>query len=173
MFELKDLPSYDTLQAFGARYGNPDVQGLQTWLIWASATQAMISAFEANLAQASGLSQTQFFVLLLLKRNPDGLSVGALADGVSVTSQTMTRVIDRMVGAQLCSRDVDPADARARLVKLTPGGEELLDKALPRHYAWVARLMQHFNAEERQMLSQFMLKLGQAGVLPGGQNEAG
>ncbi|MFT4190649.1 MAG: MarR family transcriptional regulator, partial [Comamonas sp.] len=110
MFELKDLPSYDTLQTFGARYGNPDVQGLQTWLIWASATQAMISAFEANLAQASGLSQTQFFVLLLLKRNPDGLSVGALADGVSVTSQTMTRMIDRMVGAGLCSRDVDPAD---------------------------------------------------------------
>ena len=167
MFELKDLPSYDTLEAFGGRYGNPDVQGLQTWLLWASATQEMISAFEANLARVSGLSQTQFFVLLLLKRNPDGLSVGALADGVSVTSQTMTRVIDRMVGAQLCSRDIDPADARARLVTLTSDGDALLGKALPNHYAWVAGLMRHFDAQERQMLNQLMLKLNQAGVLPG------
>ena len=76
MFELKDLPSYDTLERFGATYGNTDVQGLQTWLIWASATQEMLSAFEANLAHSCGLSQTQFFVLLLLKRNPDGLGVG-------------------------------------------------------------------------------------------------
>ncbi|VFR57275.1 Transcriptional regulator, MarR family [plant metagenome] len=172
MFELKDLPSYETLQAFGARYGNRDVKGLQTWLIWASATQEMVSAFEANLACACGLSQTQFFVLLLLKRNPDGLSVGALAEGVSVTSQTMTRVIDRMVGAELCSRGIDPSDARARLVKLTPAGDDMLGKALPSHYAWVADLMRHFDPEERQMLNQLMLKLHKAGVLPSNANQA-
>lgn len=165
MFELKDLPSYDTLQTFAARYGNPDVKGLQTWLIWASATQEMLSAFEANLARAGGLSQTQFFVLLLLKRNPHGLSVGALADGVSVTSQTMTRMIDRMVGADLCSRDIDPADARARLVKISPAGDTMLAKVLPSHYAWVAQLMSHFTEEERQMLNQLMFKLNKAGVL--------
>ncbi|AUL47469.1 MarR family transcriptional regulator [Bordetella trematum] len=165
MFELKDLPSYDTLERFGADYGNPDVQGLQTWLIWASATQEMLSAFEANLARFGGLSQTQFFVLLLLKRNPGGLSVGRLAEGVSVTSQTMTRVIDRMVGAGLCSRDVDPLDARARLVRLALQGDAALAQALPGHYAWVARLMGHFDADERQVLTRLMRKLGQPGVL--------
>ena len=167
MFELKDLPSYATLESFAALYGNPDVAGLQSWLIWSSATQEMLSAFEANLAHACGLSQTQFFVLLLLKRNIHGLSVGALADGVAVTSQTMTRVIDRMVGAGLCSRAIDPEDARARLVTITSTGEDMLGKALPRHYAWVAQLMKHFNAEERQMLNQLMLKLHKAGVLSG------
>ncbi|MDT8464592.1 MarR family transcriptional regulator, partial [Alcaligenes nematophilus] len=73
MFELKDLPSYDTLVKMGVEYRNPDVDGLQAWLIWASATSEMLSAFEANLDRTSGLSQTQFFVLILLKRNPDGL----------------------------------------------------------------------------------------------------
>lgn len=165
MFELKDLPSYDTLERFGILYGNSDVQGLQTWLIWASATQAMLSAFEANLARTCGLSQTQFFVLLLLKRNPDGLGVGALANGVSVTSQTMTRIVDRMVGADLCSRDVDPIDARARLVRLTPAGDTMLGKALPNHYAWVANLMRHFNVDERRTLNQLMFKLNQTGVM--------
>lgn len=172
MFELKDLPSYDTLEAFGALYGNPDVKGLQTWLVWASATQEMLSAFEANLARTCGLSQTQFFVLLLLKRNPEGLSVGALAEGVSVTSQTMTRVIDRMVGTGLCSRAVDPVDARARLVKCTSAGDDMLGKALPSHYAWVAQLMRHFNTEERLMLNQLMHKVSKVGVLPDGSGDA-
>ncbi|MGE0968832.1 MarR family winged helix-turn-helix transcriptional regulator (plasmid) [Klebsiella sp. WOUb02] len=167
MFELKDLPSYATLEAFGVHYGNPDVKGLQTWLIWASATQEMLAAFEVNLARLCGLSQTQFFVLLLLKRNPDGLSVGSLADGVSVTSQTMTRVIDRMVRAELCDRNVDPTDARARLIRISPQGDSMLGKALPGHYEWVAKLMSYFSEEERLMLSQLMLKLSKAGLLPG------
>ena len=55
------------------------------WLAWAAATGEMLSAFDANLARNGGLSQAQFFVLLLLKRNPAGLSVGALAQGVAVT----------------------------------------------------------------------------------------
>ncbi len=166
MFELKDLPSYDTLASFGAVYGNPDVNGLQTWLVWASATSEMLTAFEANIARTCGLSQAQFFVLLLLKRNPDGLSVGALADGVSVTSQTMTRTIDRMEGAGFCRRETDPQDRRAWLIRLAPAGDEILGKALPSHYGWVARLMSHFDADERLMLSQLMLKLSKAGVLP-------
>ncbi len=70
MFELKDLPSYETLVRLGEEYKNPDVDGLHHWLIWASATSEMLAAFEAKLAQTCGLSQTQFFVLILLKRNP-------------------------------------------------------------------------------------------------------
>jgi len=166
MFELKDLPSRDTLVRMGKEYGNPDVEGLHTWLIWASATSGMLSAFDANLARTGGLSQTQFFVLILLKRNLDGLSVGALANGVGVTSQTMTRAIDRMEAAGLCRRDMDPQDRRAWLVRLTQQGSEALDKALPPHYQWVAALMSHFDADERRMLNQLMLKLGRAGVLP-------
>lgn len=166
MFELKDLPSYDTLVKMGVEYRNPDVDGLQAWLIWASATSEMLSAFEANLNRTSGLSQTQFFVLILLKRNPDGLSIGTLADGVSVTSQTMTRIIDRMEVAGLCDREQHPQDRRAWLVRLTEHGAEVLGKALPAHYVWVAELMSHFDAQERDVLVRLMLKLNQQGILP-------
>ena len=165
MFKLKDLPSYDTLVRLGEAYQNPDVDGLHSWLIWASATSEMLAAFEANLAQTCRLSQTQFFVLILLKRNPQGLSIGALADGVAVTSQTMTRAIDRMEASDFCYRKSDPEDRRAWLVYLSENGDETLGKALPAHYAWVAKLMSHFDGEERAMLNRLMLKLNQAGML--------
>ncbi len=166
MFELKDLPSYDTLVKMGVEYSNPDVDGLQAWLIWASATSEMLSAFEANLDRTSGLSQTQFFVLILLKRNPEGLSIGVLADGVSVTSQTMTRIIDRMETAGLCEREQHPKDRRAWVVRLTEHGAQVLGKALPAHYVWVAKLMSHFDESERDVLVKLMFKLKQEGVLP-------
>ena len=169
MFELNDLPSYETLVTLGKQYHNPDIDGLQSWLIWASATREMLSAFEANLATNCSLSQTQFFVMILLKRNPDGLSIGTLANGVAVTSQTMTRTIDRMEANAWCHRDPDPQDRRAWLIRLTPEGDEVLSKALPIHYAWVAKLMSHFNADERQMLNQLMRKINQADVFPKGE----
>ncbi|WP_216595313.1 hypothetical protein [Chromobacterium subtsugae] len=75
MFELKDLPSFETLSKFAKEYHNPDLEGVQTWLQVAKATSDMMLAFEANLAR-HGLSQTKFFVLLLLKRNPSGFGPG-------------------------------------------------------------------------------------------------
>lgn len=160
MLALKDLPSYDTLDQFALNYHNPDVEGLQTWLLWASSTSAMMTAFEANIARF-GLSQTQFFVLLLLKRNPSGLSVGALAQGVGVTSQTMTRVLDRMERDQLCTKQSDPNDRRAWLTVLTDAGDQLLGQALPAHYAWVAQLMSGFSSTERLALQTMMEKTPQ------------
>lgn len=164
MFELKDLPNYETLANFAKAYDNPDVDGLHTWLLWASATSEMLTAFDANLS-LHGLSQTQFFVLLLLKRTPSGLSIGALAEGVSVTSQTMTRVIDRMEAAGVCIKEADPTDRRVWIVRMAAPGDQLLGQALPSHYAWVARLMSRFNAKERSMLKQVMQKLRGPGVL--------
>ncbi|WP_341646819.1 hypothetical protein [Thauera sp. SDU_THAU2] len=49
-------------------------------------------------------------------------------------------------------------------MKLAERGGALLGKALPAHYAWVANLMCHFSAGERQLLKQLMSKLHQAGV---------
>ena len=158
MFELKDLPNQETLAQFALLYGNPDLSGLHTWLLWAAATNEMLKAFDDNLAR-NGLSQTQFFVLLLLKRNPEGLSVGALADGVAITSQSMTRAIAKMDAAGICTKHADPEDGRLWIVRLTATGETILRKVLPRHYAWVAGFMSHYNEKEREALVKLMRKV--------------
>lgn len=161
MFELNDLPSRETLARVGELYGNPDIEGLYTWLVWASATDEMLSAFNGNLAR-EGLAQTPFFMLLLLKRNPDGLTIGALADGVAVTSQTMTRAVKQMEASGLCTKHPDPRDGRHWIVRLTAKGDEALTQVLPKHYAWVARFMSHFSADERKLLVKLMLRIAPA-----------
>lgn len=161
MFELKDLPSRATLARFGKLYGNPDTEGLYAWLVWASATDEMLSAFDANLAR-EGLAQTPFFVLLLLKRNPAGLTIGALADGVAVASQTMTRAVKQMETSGLCTRHPDPSDGRLWIVRLTPEGDSTLARVLPRHYQWVARFMAHYSEEEREVLVKLMMRVAPA-----------
>lgn len=161
MFELKDLPSRETLSAFAKRYHNPDIDGLQLWLMWASSTNEMLSAFDANLA-THGLTQAKFFVLLLLLRNTAGLSIAALAEGVNVTSPTMTRIVDRMEVADLCERAKDPFDRRAWIVRIAKEGEAVMEQAMPDHYAWVAELMARFNVEERKQIRLLMSKLSLA-----------
>lgn len=161
MFELKDLPSQETLAAFAMQYRNPDVEGLQLWLMWASSTNEMLSAFTDQLA-IHGLTQAKFFVLLLLLRNPSGLSIAALAEGVNVTSPTMTRIIDRMEAAGLCEREQHTVDRRAWVVRIAKDGEAVMAQAIPDHYTWVAGLMNHFDADERSQIRHLMNKLNKA-----------
>lgn len=158
MLELKVLPSFDTLSQFARLYPNPDIDGVQTWLLLSRGCSDMMAEFEVNLAR-HGLSQTKFFVLLLLKRNPDGMGVGRLAEGVSVSSPTMTGIVDRLEQAQLCRREQDVNDRRAWVVRLLPAGEALLALALPEHYNWVAQLMSVFSPQERDQLRGLMRKL--------------
>ncbi|WP_175780175.1 MarR family winged helix-turn-helix transcriptional regulator [Burkholderia anthina] len=161
MFDLKDMPNSDTLSEFALKYKNPDVAGLQSWLYMARTCSDMMAAFEANLSR-HGLSQTKFFVLLLLKRHPDGLGVGRLAEGTGVSSPTMTGIVDRLEQAGLCQRVADAEDRRAWVIRLLPDGDRLLGEALPDHYRWVAELMSHFGEDERVQLSALMLKLNHA-----------
>lgn len=161
MFDLKDLPNPDTLSEFALKYKNPDIAGLQAWLYMSRTFSDMMATFESNLAR-HGLSQTKFFVLLLLKRNPDGMSVGKLAEGTGVSSPTMTGIIDRLELAGLCQRAPDAEDRRAWVVQLLPPGEHLLGEALPEHYRWVAQLMSHYSEDERIQLNALMLKLNRA-----------
>jgi DNA-binding MarR family transcriptional regulator len=90
------------------------------------------------------------------------LSIAALAQGVNVTSPTMTRIIDRMETAKLCERAQDALDRRAWIVRITKEGESIMTQAMPSHYAWVAELMAHFNAEERVQIHHLMSKLNVA-----------
>ncbi|HEU4758480.1 MAG TPA: MarR family transcriptional regulator [Dehalococcoidia bacterium] len=68
-----------------------------------------------------GLTMTQLRVLFLL-RAEEGLSAGALADGLAVTPSTLTRIMDRLVRNGLVQRQIDDDDRRLVRHNLTRSG---------------------------------------------------
>ncbi|WP_232320292.1 MarR family winged helix-turn-helix transcriptional regulator [Herbidospora daliensis] len=59
---------------------------------------------------------------LLARVGPDGTRIGDLAEQAGVTKQTATFLVNQLEKAGYVERVPDPADARARLVRLSEAG---------------------------------------------------
>lgn len=94
-----------------------------------------------------GLSEAEFDVLAALRRSPDGCTPGELADTTMVTTGGMTKRLDRLQTEGLVERHRAPADGRARVVRLTPAGRDLIDRAFTAHVANEHRLLDDLGEE--------------------------
>ncbi len=82
-----------------------------------------------------GLNEGDFDVLATLRRSgpPYARAAGDLADHTMITSGGLTKRVDRLVAKGLVERRPGAADARQRIVALTPAGLELIDAAFSAH----------------------------------------
>jgi len=103
-----------------------------------------------------GISHLMFEVLLILGRTGGpGLSIGAIAREQVLTTGGMTRLIDRMEAAGLVERADDPADRRARWVRLTPLGEQTAVRAARVHLANIRRyFLDPLPADDRERFAE-------------------
>lgn len=62
---------------------------------------------------------------------PDGSRLVDLAEAAQVSKQTVGSIVDRLERAGYVERVPDPTDARAKLVRLTALGHELVRLSLP------------------------------------------
>ncbi len=108
-----------------------------------------------------GLNAAGFDVLATLRRSPapHALTAGELTGSMMITSGTMTNRIDQLVKAGLVVRKSDAADARRILVKLTPKGKRLIDKAVAEHVENQTGLLEGLDASEREVLDGLLRKL--------------
>lgn len=65
--------------------------------------------------------------VLMMVANRGALNLSAVAAGLGVHPSNGTRVVDRLVTADLISRRDNPADRRNLLLELTPAGRTLVD----------------------------------------------
>lgn len=66
---------------------------------------------------------------LAARIGPDGTRIGELAEAAQVTKQTAGFLVDQLERAGYVERQVDPADARARLVRIAPRGAAAQERA--------------------------------------------
>ena len=93
-----------------------------TWLLHRAAQR--MHAVTGAAAEAHGLSLRDHIVLSALHKSP-GLTQIELGRALGMDKSTLTSELDRLARAALLQRAVDPRDRRARVLELTPAGEEL------------------------------------------------
>lgn len=110
--------------------------------------------FSEEAARAEGLSPAQHQLLLAIRghHNPTGVSITDIADALQLRNNSVVGLVDRVDAAGLTSSRPDPADARRRIVSLTPSGEGALSR--------LSRLHRDELRTFREEMSQLLHHLG-------------
>jgi DNA-binding MarR family transcriptional regulator len=105
-----------------------------------------------------GLTEGEFDVLAALRRAgaPYERAPGEIALHTMVTTGAVTKRVDRLEAAGLVRRRRSDADGRGRVVRLTPAGRRLIDKAFTAHMANEERLLGGLSAAEREQLESVL-----------------
>lgn len=86
-------------------------------------------------------TRVQWMILRHLQRT-GGCSVGQLAERVDVGASAMSQMLDRLEKMGWILRQPDPRDARSRMVRLTPEGEQVVQEV---EREWIRRLESPFS----------------------------
>jgi len=108
-----------------------------------------------------GLGWESFSLIAALRRSgkPYELNPTELQRQSLLTSGAMTNRIDRVEALGLVERRPDTADRRGVIVRLTPAGRALADKAIAVHFAKTAAVLGALNPRECEQLDQLLAKL--------------
>jgi DNA-binding MarR family transcriptional regulator len=86
------------------------------------------ASFSESAAHQAGLTPQHHQALLAIKGFPgrDQITIGELAERLSVRHHSVVGLVDRLVSQELCARRTDPTDRRRVLVELTGKAENAL-----------------------------------------------
>jgi DNA-binding MarR family transcriptional regulator len=109
---------------------------------------------QLQVIEESGLSMTQCKALLELggRGGAEAWQVGDLAEVFGVSVPAMSRAVDALVKKGLATRVEDPDDRRARQVKITAKGKELVDTLVTLRQTGIEAFASSLNAAQRRKL---------------------
>jgi DNA-binding MarR family transcriptional regulator len=104
------------------------------------------------ISKAAGVTQQQYQAMLAIKTWPSqAMTMGDLAEQLLLTHHAAVQLINRMTSAGVAVRAPSSTDRRAVLLKLTPGGEALIESLAALHMGEVLR--------QEPRLTQSLLRL--------------
>lgn len=108
-----------------------------------------------------GITADEYDVLATLRRSgePYALKPRDLLQTMMVTSATVTHRIDKLERRGLVERSPDPDDRRGVVVRLTPKGRQLLDRASEAHVARELEMVSSLSHKERDQLVELLRRL--------------
>jgi MarR family transcriptional regulator, 2-MHQ and catechol-resistance regulon repressor len=114
----------------------------------------------ADLEARCGLPHAWFEVLVRLARSENGrLTMGALADQVTLTTGGVTRLVDRMDAAGYVERLPCPTDRRVAFAAITDAGRKKLAEASEVHAANLREVFAGFSDRDLTVLDRLLDRL--------------
>ncbi len=111
--------------------------------------------------KAKGLSTPQFSILMQLRhRGVCGMS--EVSEQFEITPAAASQLVDKLVQSGLVRREEDPHDRRAKSLKLTAKGKELIEQGIAERYRWVEPMVEKFTAEERAKVADALAVITRA-----------
>lgn len=105
--------------------------------------------------KASGLTMPQFNILMQLHYQRE-CGVSDISARMDITNAAASQLVEKLVQAGLLERAEDPNDRRAKQLRLSARGLELVEAGLAARYRWVDELIQSLEPDEREALAQAM-----------------
>ena len=137
------------------------------------ATHHLESRLGRDLESRAGLPLTWFEVLLRLSRSTDGaLTMGEMSEQLVLTTGGVTRLVDRMTGADLVERRPCPTDRRVQYAVITRTGRDALAGAMAGHASALREVFSSFSAEDLARLDALLDRLRPDGT-PGEGSPSG
>jgi MarR family 2-MHQ and catechol resistance regulon transcriptional repressor len=138
----------------------PKNSGVHLWLVLMKAHRALSRHAERSI-EPSGLGLSDFAVLeVLLNKGPQ--KVNDIGRRVDLTSGSITTAVDRLETRGLVARELDDADRRSRIVRLTPAGRAHIGEIFAQHAAALEAASSGLTKAERKTLIELLKKLGLA-----------
>jgi DNA-binding MarR family transcriptional regulator len=104
-------------------------------------------------AKSTGLSMPQFSILMQLHyKGPCGMS--EISERFDVTAAAASQLVDKLVQAGYIERTEDPSDRRAKLLKLSTKGANLVGDGIQERYRWMDDLASKLSASDQTKISE-------------------
>ena len=114
----------------------------RAWRAWLDAHANLSARLNRELQASSGLSLTDYDVLVHLTDVPEGrLRSFELAEGLQWEKSRVSRQVARMAERGLVAKEAAPEDGRGAYVTLTRAGRRAIEDAAPAHVELVRRLL--------------------------------
>jgi DNA-binding MarR family transcriptional regulator len=128
--------------------------GLLLYIPYRHLESAVMEALRAH-GHDLPLNQARVFQRI----SPQGSRIAELAEAAQLPKQTVGSIIDQLEAAGYVHRSTDPQDARARLVTITPRGQQLIEISLPVLRDVEATWRAHLGARRTRQLKEALTAL--------------
>lgn len=139
-----------------------------------TASRLLVAVSAQSIAAVDESITIPQFRLLVVLDHRGPVKLTEVAGALAVNPSTATRMVDRLVAADLVSREANPASRRELVVSLTGTGAAVVREVIQRRRREIARIVARMPEPARRGLVRALTAFTEAGGEPGmpGQSDA-